>query len=76
MKIHLKYTIEEVPKNNIWKEITLDLADKVLDGNSYDVKIKYDEKNVHETPGMKRKYYETFGIDEESLRKKNDWTNY
>ena len=66
----MKFTVEEVPGNEICKEITLDLADKVLDGNRYDVKIKYDEKNVHETPGMKRKYYETFGIDEESLRKK------
>ena len=46
------------------------MVDKVLDEYRSDVKVKYDEDNVQETPEMKRNYYEAFGIDEEPLRKK------
>ena len=70
IKIHLKCTAEEASEKDICKEILLELVDKVLDENRSDVNIKYDEDNVQEKPEIKRNYYEEFGIDEESLRKR------
>ena len=64
MKIHLKFTPKE-GSDNICKEILLDLVDKVLEENRSDVKRKYNEDDVQETPAIKRKCYEI-----EALRKK------
>ena len=61
MKIHRKYTLEEVPENDICKEIILNQVDKVLYGNRSDVQIKYDEENVHETLGIKENIMKHLG---------------
>ena len=70
LEMHMKFTAKEVSETDICKEILLELVDKVLDENRSDVNIKYDEDNVQEKPEIKRNYYEEFGIDEESLRKR------
>ena len=52
MKIHLKYT----PKgDDVCKDIVLELIDNVVENRS-DVKRKFDEEDVQETPAIKRKY--------------------
>ena len=54
MKIHLK----NIPNgDDICKDIVLEVIDNVVENRS-DVKRKYDEDDVQETPAIKRKFHE------------------
>ena len=59
MKLHLKYTPNG---DDICKDVVLEVIDNVVENRS-DVKRKYDEDDVQETPTIKRKCYEVVEIN-------------